>query len=53
MLTISNVGSVGQAGSYYAADNYYTEDQSREYSAWDGEGAKALGLEMSSLIIMT
>lgn len=44
MLSMSNIGSVGQAASYYAEDNYYSQDENQARSAWEGEGAQRLGL---------
>ncbi|WP_158643060.1 MobF family relaxase [Pseudoduganella lurida] len=41
---MSNLKSVASAASYYADDNYYTQDQNAARSAWQGEGAAALGL---------
>jgi hypothetical protein len=38
------VGSAGGAAKYYAADNYYTMEESAEESIWYGEGAELLGL---------
>ena len=45
MMSVTPVSSAGSAGSYYAADNYYSSDQSAEASAWFGEGAEKLGLD--------
>ena len=44
MISLTNVGGADQAMSYFAADNYYTQDQGVENSAWFGEGAKMLSL---------
>lgn len=44
MLSMSNVGSVAAASSYYAGDNYYTLDEHQAHSAWEGQGAASLGL---------
>lgn len=44
MISIGEVGSPGEAASYYARDNYYTADEQAAASAWAGEGADALGL---------
>ena len=38
------VGSAGGAAKYFAADNYYTIEESAEESIWYGEGAELLGL---------
>ncbi|KVC97030.1 AAA family ATPase [Burkholderia ubonensis] len=44
MLSLHNVGSAAQAQTYFAKDNYYTQDENAEHSAWFGKGAAALGL---------
>jgi len=44
MLSMSNVSSVASAASYYAEDNYYSQDENKAMSAWAGKGAEALGL---------
>jgi conjugative relaxase-like TrwC/TraI family protein len=44
MLTLHNVGSAGQALHYFSKDNYYTQDEGLEHSAWFGAGAAKLGL---------
>lgn len=44
MLSMSNVSSVASAASYYAEDNYYSQDENRAMSAWAGKGAEMLGL---------
>lgn len=44
MLSMSNIGSVGQAASYYAEDNYYSQDENQAQSEWQGRGAEILGL---------
>lgn len=44
MLSMAPVGSAGGAAKYYAADNYYTMEESAEESIWFGEGAELLGL---------
>ena len=44
MLSMSNVTSVASAASYYAEDNYYSQDENRAMSEWAGKGAEALGL---------
>ena len=41
------VRSAGGAAKYYAADNYYTLEESAEESLWYGEGAEMLGLAPS------
>ncbi|QYE37035.1 relaxase domain-containing protein (plasmid) [Polymorphobacter sp. PAMC 29334] len=45
MISVSAVGSAGDAAGYYARDNYYTADQGHDASAWAGAGAADLGLE--------
>ncbi|KVD94669.1 AAA family ATPase [Burkholderia stagnalis] len=44
MLSLHNVGSAAQAQTYFAKDNYYTQDENTEHSAWFGKGAATLGL---------
>ncbi len=44
MISLAAVGSAGAAASYYAKDNYYTQDQATDASLWTGQGAEALGL---------
>jgi hypothetical protein len=44
MLSMASVGSAGGAAKYFAADNYYTLEESAEESLWFGEGAELLGL---------
>ena len=44
MLSMSNVTSVASAASYYAEDNYYSQDENKAMSEWAGKGAEALGL---------
>lgn len=44
MISLSNVGSAGQALHYFSKDNYYTQDQGLEHSEWFGKGAEHLGL---------
>ncbi len=44
MLSMASVGSAGGAAKYFAADNYYTLEESAEESLWYGEGAELLGL---------
>src|SRR3546814_6868495 len=43
-VSIGKVHSAGGAAAYFAADNYYTAEQSEAASAWAGEGAQDLGL---------
>ncbi|MCH8500104.1 MAG: relaxase domain-containing protein [Marinobacter sp.] len=45
MLTISAIKSTGDASRYYSQDNYYTQDEGIEHSAWYGQGAAQLGLD--------
>ena len=47
VVSVSAVGSVAGAAAHYAADNYYTQDQSAAHSEWSGEGAARLGLDGS------
>ena len=44
MISMAPVGSAGGAAKYFAADNYYTIEESAEESIWYGEGAELLGL---------
>ena len=44
MFFVSVVRSAGGAANYFAKDNYYTQEQSAEWSAWGGKGAAALAL---------
>lgn len=44
MLSMSNVSSVASAATYYAEDNYYSQDENQAMSVWAGKGAEALGL---------
>ena len=44
MLSMSNVGSVAAAASYYAEDNYYSQDENQAKSSWEGKGAESLAL---------
>jgi conjugative relaxase-like TrwC/TraI family protein len=44
MLSIASVTSGAGAAAYYASDNYYTDGQLTEHSAWHGTSAEALGL---------
>ena len=43
VASVAALSSAGQAASYYEADDYYSEGGAAP-SAWEGEGAKALGL---------
>lgn len=45
MISLHNVGGAGEALQYFSKDNYYTESQGLEESAWFGKGAEELGLE--------
>ena len=45
VISVSAIGSAGDAAGYYARDNYYTADQAESASAWAGAGAAELGLE--------
>jgi conjugative relaxase-like TrwC/TraI family protein len=45
MLSIGSIKSASGAASYYAKDNYYTENSAQDASIWFGKGAEALGLE--------
>lgn len=44
MLSMSNVTSAAAASSYYAEDNYYSQDENQAKSVWEGKGAESLGL---------
>ena len=44
MISVSAIGSAGDAAGYYARDNYYTVDQAESASACAGAGAADLGL---------
>ena len=44
MITMAAIGGAGAAASYYAKDNYYTDREASEASAWAGQGAEAAGL---------
>lgn len=44
MIRPTGVVSAGGATAYYARDNYYTTAEGQAMSAWEGEGAAALGL---------
>ena len=43
VASVAALSSAAQASSYYEADDYYSEGGEAP-SAWQGEGAKALGL---------
>ncbi len=45
MISLTAVRSAAAAGSYYAADNYYSVGELTDGSQWMGEGARQLGLE--------
>lgn len=45
MISLTAVRSAAAAGSYYAADNYYSVGELTDGSQWMGEGARTLGLE--------
>lgn len=45
MISLHNVSAAGEALQYFSKDNYYTEHQGLEESAWFGKGAEELGLE--------
>lgn len=44
MVSMNNVGSAGGAVHYFSQDNYYTQNENLEHSAWFGLGAERLGL---------
>ncbi|KUY72659.1 AAA family ATPase [Burkholderia cepacia] len=44
MLSLHNIASAAQTRSYFSKDNYYTQDENSEHSAWFGAGATRLGL---------
>ena len=44
MISMAGVGGAGAASSYYTKDNYYSEQDLSENSAWVGAGAEAAGL---------
>ncbi|KWI31994.1 MobF family relaxase [Burkholderia stagnalis] len=44
MLSLHNVSNAAQAQTYFAKDNYYTQNENTEHSAWFGKGAATLGL---------
>lgn len=45
MISLTAVRSAAAAGSYYAADNYYSVGELTDGSQWMGDGARQLGLE--------
>lgn len=45
MISLTAVRSAAAAGSYYAADNYYSVGELTDGSQWMGEGSRQLGLE--------
>ena len=45
MLSVANVQSAGGAATYFAADNYYTKEDSDRSGRWIGDGAALLGLK--------
>ena len=44
MFFVSAVRSAGGAANYFAKDNYYTQEQSSEWSSWGGKSAATLSL---------
>ena len=44
MISMAAIGGAGAAASYYTKDNYYTDRDASEASAWTGEGAERAGL---------
>jgi conjugative relaxase-like TrwC/TraI family protein len=44
VISLSAARPASSAASYYATDNYYTQGQNRDASAWEGKAAAALGL---------
>lgn len=44
MLNVANVKNSSHGMSYYAKDNYYSNEQGVANSSWQGKGAEALGL---------
>lgn len=44
MLSLHNISSAVQTRNYFSKDNYYTQDENTEHSAWFGAGAARLGL---------
>lgn len=45
MISLHNIKSAAQTADYFSKDNYYTQDQNTEHSAWFGAGAATLGLK--------
>ena len=45
MISLAAAKPASSAAAYHASDNYYTEGENREASAWEGRGAALLGLE--------
>ena len=41
---MASVGGAGAAASYFTKDNYYTDKDASEASAWAGAGADLAGL---------
>ena len=44
MISIGSISGAGAAAGYYTKDNYYTDRDASEASAWAGQGATAAGL---------
>lgn len=44
MISMAAIGGTGAASSYYTKDNYYTDRDASEASAWAGQGAEQAGL---------
>ena len=44
MLNVANVKNSSHGMSYYAKDNYYSNEHGVANSSWQGKGAEALGL---------
>ena len=44
MISMAAIGGAGAASSYYTTDNYYTDRDASEASAWAGQGAEYAGL---------
>jgi hypothetical protein len=44
MFFVTAIRSAAGAATYFAKDNYYTQGENAELSAWGGQGAAALGL---------
>jgi hypothetical protein len=43
MLSLTVI-SANQGGTYYTAENYYSNEETQAYSGWFGKGARQLGL---------